>query len=181
MGPYQLTGELFLYGIALSDARVEAASLRRASDAARERAAFLEDALYDARETIASRAVEDALMERERERGTRAASEEEEGGDSDADADARRRLTRVVAGRTLAAATRGVSEVGGVVGEEEARRRRRRRGEGDAGRAGAAAAAAARGESPLAAISRARADATRRRRESERSPKTRSRERSRER
>ena len=56
-------------------------------------------------------------------------------------------MTRVVAGwRTLAAATRGVSEVGGIVGEEEARRRRRRRGEGDAGRAGAAAAAAARGE-----------------------------------
>ena len=73
-----------MYGIALSDARVEAASLRRASDAAREREAFLEDALYDARETIASRAVEDALRERERERGTRAASEEEEGGDSGA-------------------------------------------------------------------------------------------------
>jgi len=84
VGPYQLTGELFLYGIALSDARVEAASLRRASDAARERETFLEDALYDARETIASRAVEDALRERERERGTRAASEEEEGGDSGA-------------------------------------------------------------------------------------------------
>ena len=58
-----------MYGIALSDARVEAASLRRASDAAREREAFLEDALYDARETIASRAVEDALRERERGEG----------------------------------------------------------------------------------------------------------------